>query len=120
MRLLLVHAGRARPIILHPFAVILSFLLAYAWYLIIVGIILPLFVQLVGRLELRRRRTFANARAREHLVPSRDYHRDPLSHRLLTCGSLLRGVPRDVRESASCSRLLTELAASGSLLDAVK
>ena len=48
MRLLLVHAGRARPVILHPFAVILSFLLAYAWYLIIVGIILPLFVQLVG------------------------------------------------------------------------
>ena len=48
MRPLLYHAGRVRPVIVYPFALILGFLLAYAWYLVIVGIILPVFVQLVG------------------------------------------------------------------------
>jgi hypothetical protein len=47
MRRLLDHAG-LKPVVLYPFAVILGFLLAYAWYLIIVGIILPVFVHLVG------------------------------------------------------------------------
>ena len=41
-------ADRVRPVILYPFALILGFLLAYAWYLVLVGIILPVFVQLVG------------------------------------------------------------------------
>ena len=48
MRRLLDHPGWASPVILFPFALILSFMLAYAWYLVIVGIILPVFVQLVG------------------------------------------------------------------------
>jgi hypothetical protein len=45
---LLYHAGRARPVILHPFALILGFLLAYAWWLVLVGIILPIFAHVVG------------------------------------------------------------------------
>ena len=48
MRRLLYHVERVRPVILYPFALILGFLLAYAWYLVLVGIILPVFVQLVG------------------------------------------------------------------------
>jgi hypothetical protein len=48
MRRLLHHAGRARPVILYPFAAILGILFAYAWWLVLVGIILPVFVQLVG------------------------------------------------------------------------
>jgi len=47
MERLLDRAGRVRPI-LYPFAVILGFLLAYAWWLVIVGVILPAFVRLVG------------------------------------------------------------------------
>jgi len=48
MRRLLDHAGRVRPVILYPFALILGFLLAYAWWLVIVGIILPVFATVVG------------------------------------------------------------------------
>ena len=48
MRRLLYHGGRVRPVILYPFALILGLLLAYAWWLVLVGIILPVFVQLVG------------------------------------------------------------------------
>ena len=48
MERLLDRVGRVRPVILYPFAVILGFLLAYAWWLVIVGVILPVFVQLVG------------------------------------------------------------------------
>jgi hypothetical protein len=48
MRRLVYHAGQAGPVILYPLALILGFLIAYAWYLVIVGIILPVFVQLVG------------------------------------------------------------------------
>ena len=43
---LLDHAGRAR--LLFPSALILGFLLAYTWWLVIVGIILPVFAQVVG------------------------------------------------------------------------
>ena len=48
MERLLDRVGRVRPVILYPFALILGFLLAYAWWLVIVGVILPVFVQLVG------------------------------------------------------------------------
>ena len=48
MRRLLSHAGRVKPVIVYPFALILSILLAYAWYLVVVGIILSVFVRLVG------------------------------------------------------------------------
>ena len=48
MRRLLHLAERVRPVILYLFALILGFLLAYAWYLVLVGIILPVFVQLLG------------------------------------------------------------------------
>ena len=48
MRRLVYHAGQAGPVILYPLALILGFLIAYAWYLVIAGIILPVFVQLVG------------------------------------------------------------------------
>lgn len=47
MRRLLSDAGRAGPVILSPFALILGFLLAYAWWLVLVGIILPVFAQVV-------------------------------------------------------------------------
>jgi hypothetical protein len=48
MRWLRYHEGRAKPLILYPFAVILGLLTAYAWYLVIIGIILPLFAHVVG------------------------------------------------------------------------
>ena len=48
MRGLLEHAERVRPVIVYPFALIFGFLVAYAWYLVIVGIILPAFLELVG------------------------------------------------------------------------
>ena len=48
MERLLDRVGRVRPVILYPFAAMLGFLLAYAWWLVIVGVILPVFVQLVG------------------------------------------------------------------------
>jgi hypothetical protein len=48
MRRPLYSAGRAVPVVLYPFALILGFLLAYAWWLVLVGIILPVFVQVVG------------------------------------------------------------------------
>ena len=48
MERLLDRVWRVRPVILYPFALILGFLLAYAWWLVIVGVILPVFVRLVG------------------------------------------------------------------------
>lgn len=48
MRGLLEHAERVRPVIVYPLAMIFGFLVAYTWYLVIVGIILPVFVELVG------------------------------------------------------------------------
>jgi hypothetical protein len=48
MRRPLYSGGRAVPVVLYPFALILGFLLAYAWWLVLVGIILPVFVQVVG------------------------------------------------------------------------
>ena len=42
------HAEWAKPIIGYPFAVILGFLVAYAWWLVLVGIILPVFAQVIG------------------------------------------------------------------------
>jgi hypothetical protein len=48
MRRLVYHAERARPLIVYPFALIFGFLVAYAWYLVIVGIILPVFATAVG------------------------------------------------------------------------
>jgi len=48
MRRLLYHEGRARAVILYPFALILGFLVAYAWWLVLVGIILPVFATVVG------------------------------------------------------------------------
>ena len=50
MRRLLYHAGQAgvRPVVLFPFAMILGCLLAYGWWLVLVGIILPVFAQVVG------------------------------------------------------------------------
>jgi hypothetical protein len=48
MRRLLSHAGQAGPVIVYPLAVIFGFLLAYAWWLVLVGIILPVFAHAVG------------------------------------------------------------------------
>jgi hypothetical protein len=48
MRRLLYHAGQPRPVILYPLALILGFLLAYASWLVLVGIILPVFARVVG------------------------------------------------------------------------
>jgi hypothetical protein len=48
MQPLLHQAGRVRPVILFPFAAILGVLVAYVWWLVLVGVILPVFVQLVG------------------------------------------------------------------------
>ncbi len=49
MRRLLHHTeGQARRVILYPLTLILGFLLAYAWWLILVGIILPVFAAVVG------------------------------------------------------------------------
>ena len=48
MRRLLSHAGQAGPVILYPLALILGFLLAYAWYLVLVGIVLPVLARAVG------------------------------------------------------------------------
>ena len=48
MRRLLYDAGQAGPVILYPLALILGFLLAYGWWLVLVGIILPVFAQVVG------------------------------------------------------------------------
>jgi hypothetical protein len=48
MRRLLYNEGQVGPLILYPLTLILSFLLAYGWWLAVVGIILPVFVQVVG------------------------------------------------------------------------
>jgi hypothetical protein len=48
MRRLLYHSGQAAPVILYPLALIFGFLLAYAWWLVLVGIILPVFATVVG------------------------------------------------------------------------
>jgi hypothetical protein len=48
MRRLLSHAGWETPVILYPFGAILGFLVAYAWWLVLVGVILPVFAQVVG------------------------------------------------------------------------
>ena len=37
-----------RPVILYPLALTGAFLVAYTWYLVIVGVILPIFVRFVG------------------------------------------------------------------------
>jgi hypothetical protein len=49
MRRLLDHVGRARvrPAALYPLAVIVGSL-AYGWYLVLVGIVLPVFAEAVG------------------------------------------------------------------------
>jgi hypothetical protein len=47
MRRLLEHA-QARPVFTYPLALILGFLLAYAWWLVLVGVVLPVFAQVVG------------------------------------------------------------------------
>jgi hypothetical protein len=48
MRRPLDEAGRAGPVILNPVALIFGVLLAYGWWLVVVGIILPVFAQVVG------------------------------------------------------------------------
>jgi hypothetical protein len=48
MRRLLSNAGWTRPVVVYPFALILGFLLAYGWWLVLVGIILPIFARVVG------------------------------------------------------------------------
>ena len=48
MRRLLYHAGRGGPTILYPLALILGFLLWYGAWLVLVGIILPVFATVVG------------------------------------------------------------------------
>jgi hypothetical protein len=48
MRRLVYHAGQAGPVILYPVALIGGFLVAYAWWLVLVGIILPVFATVVG------------------------------------------------------------------------
>ena len=48
MRRLLYHQGQAGPVLLYPLALILGFLLAYTWWLVLVGIVLPVFAQVVG------------------------------------------------------------------------
>jgi hypothetical protein len=47
MRRLFYHEGQAGPL-LFPLAMIVSFLLAYTWYLVIVGIVLPTLARVVG------------------------------------------------------------------------
>jgi len=39
---------RVRPVILYPFALLAGFLLAYAWWLVLVEIILPVFTTVGG------------------------------------------------------------------------
>ena len=69
MRRLLYHEERAGPVILYPLALIGGFLVAYGWWLFLVGIILPVFATVVGAdLEL------ASRNIRQHSpagVPSR-------------------------------------------------
>ena len=48
MRRLLYHEGRGGPVIIYPVALIFGSLVAYAWWLVLVGIILPVFAQMVG------------------------------------------------------------------------
>ena len=48
MRRLFFHAEQGGPFILYPLALILGLLLAYGWWLVVVGVILPAFTQLVG------------------------------------------------------------------------
>lgn len=48
MRRLLDDEGQPGPLILYPFALILGSLLAYGWWLVLVGIILPVFARVVG------------------------------------------------------------------------
>jgi hypothetical protein len=48
MRRLLYHEERAGPVILYPLALIGGFLVAYGWWLFLVGIILPVFATVVG------------------------------------------------------------------------
>lgn len=48
MRRLSYDAGHAGVVILYPLALILGVLVAYVWWLVLVGIILPVFAQVVG------------------------------------------------------------------------
>jgi hypothetical protein len=48
MRRLLSDAGRIGPVILYPSALILGFLLAYGWWLVLVGVVLPVVAKVVG------------------------------------------------------------------------
>jgi hypothetical protein len=48
MRRLFDHAMQGGPVIVYPLALILGLLLAYAWWLVLVAIILPVFAQAVG------------------------------------------------------------------------
>jgi hypothetical protein len=48
MRRLLSHSGQAVAVIVYPVALILGVLVAYVWWLILVGVILPVFARVVG------------------------------------------------------------------------
>jgi hypothetical protein len=48
MKRLLSHEEQAGPLLLYPVALIFGFLLAYAWWLVLVGILLPVFARVVG------------------------------------------------------------------------
>ena len=41
MRRLLFHLGHARPVLIYPIAAIVGVLAALTWYMVIVGVILP-------------------------------------------------------------------------------
>jgi hypothetical protein len=48
MRRLLSRARPAGPVVVYPLALALGLLVAYAWWLVLVGIVLPVFAQVVG------------------------------------------------------------------------
>jgi hypothetical protein len=48
MRRRLTHAGKAPPLVLYPLALISGVVLAYAWWLVLVGFVLPVFAEMVG------------------------------------------------------------------------
>ena len=106
MRRLVYHAGRARPVIVYPFALILGFLIAYAWYLVIAGIILPVFVRWSGPTRTSRRATFANARAppRPALTTFRGH---AFMHGAQVRGALRQERPRDPADHGGADRART-------------
>ena len=48
MRPLLDLGGKAGAVVVYPVAVILGVLVAYAWWLVLVGVVLPVFATVVG------------------------------------------------------------------------